>query len=166
MKDFETQLRTWRKAGDRLFLFMDANEHIIDGELNMMLAQEGIDLEEITHKYWPPGEEPNTHIEGKIPIDGGWKTPDIEVENYLSLSFEESSGDHRTMIAEITTRSAIGEFQSKIVRPQMRRLTTRQQVSVESYNSILDEQFAHHRIIERLEAIDSRTKMCGFPSPD
>ena len=166
-RDFEKQLKIWRKAGERLLLFMDANEHVLDGPLNKMLAQEEIGLNEISHKNWPEGEEPNTFIDGTIPIDGTYATDDVEEEiNMVSLSFHESAGDHKTVILDISTRAAIGKFQSKIVRPSTRRLTTKQPVSVDSYNGIVEDHFKKHRIIERLEALDNLTKICGTPSPD
>ena len=74
-------------------LFMDANKHILDGPLNIMLAQEDIGLKEISNRNWPEGEEKNTFINGSIPIDGVYVTDNIEDEiNMLSMSLHESTG--------------------------------------------------------------------------
>ncbi len=37
---------------------------------------------------------------------------------------------------------------------------------VDEYNRIVWEQFARHRIVERLDAVDRMTHYCGFPSPN
>ena len=47
-----------------------------------------------------------------------------------------------------------------------RRLITSQQGSVDEYNRIVQEQFAQHRIVERLNAVDNMTRYCGFPTPN
>jgi hypothetical protein len=46
-----------------------------------------------------------------------------------------------------------------------RQLITSQQGLVDEYNKIVQEQFAQHRIVERLDAVDNMTRYCGFPSP-
>ena len=90
-------------------MFMDTNEHVLDGPLHGMLAQEDIGLNEISNRNWSEGEEPNTSINGSIPIDGVYATDDIEDEiNMLSLSFHESAEDYKTVILEISTRATIG----------------------------------------------------------
>ena len=123
-------------------LFMDANEHVLDGPLNGILVQEDIGLNDISNRNWPEGEEMNMFINGCIHIDGVYATDDIEnVINLLSLSFHERAGGRKTVILEISTRATIGQFKSNIVRPSTRRLTTKQPVTVE-------EQFKKHKIIE------------------
>ena len=78
---------------------MDANEHVLDGPLNGMLAQEDIGLNEISNRNWSEGEELNTFINGSIPIDGVYAIDDIEDGIImLSLSFHESAGGHKTII--------------------------------------------------------------------
>jgi hypothetical protein len=37
---------------------------------------------------------------------------------------------------------------------------------VDKYNKIVREQFARHRIVERLDPVDKMTCYCGFPSPN
>ena len=86
---------------------MDANESTIDGPLRKMLEKEGVELEEFSHKYYG-STLPNTYIDGKIPIDAGYKTPDVEITSFCMLSFLDSTGDHRSWLLEVTTRSMIG----------------------------------------------------------
>jgi len=121
-------------------------------------------MEEFTHKYWG-GAEPYTHISGSRAIDRAYKTKDVEVAGFKMLSFVESFGDHRNFVIDITTRSMIGEFAYKVQRPVSRRLVMAQQHCVDRYNRIVEEQFARHRIVERMDAVESLVEMCGFPAP-
>lgn len=94
---------------------MDANEHILTGHFARMVSESVDGISEVSHRYWPRHlPPPHTHIDGKIPIDGIFATSDIDVTNFLSLS---CVGDHRTMIVEFTTLSALGQTQGTVVRP-------------------------------------------------
>ena len=50
---------------------------------------------------------------------------DLEIISVLQLSFHEGVGNHRTVIVEILTSSAIGNFKCRIVAPQAQRQTTK-----------------------------------------
>jgi hypothetical protein len=100
------------------------------------------------------------------PIDGGYKSSEIEIVNLGMLKFVESPGDHRSFIIDISTRSLFGEFRFKICQPVSRRLVTSQHQSVVKYNRIVREQFEIHRIVKRLNAVDKLTRYCGYPSPN
>ncbi len=91
------------------------------GRFNRQILRTGPDLEEFTHKCWG-AHQPYTHINRKIPIDGGYKSPEIEVLNVCMLPFLDSPGDHRAFIIDISTRSLLGEFRYKVCRPISRRL--------------------------------------------
>ena len=153
VNDLLAAIRCWRAAGDRIILFIDSNEHILNGPLAQQLTHPSIGLREITNKFWPPGKDPHTHFRGSQPIDGIYTSPEIEANNFLSLSFHEGVGDHRTMIVDFTTASMIGHYQGHVVRPTSRRLTTKQPSSVNNYNSALLSQLNSHRIPERLQSI-------------
>jgi hypothetical protein len=159
------QCNLWRKFGERIILLMDANEHILTGKFNRAITRAGLDLEEFTHKCWGACQ-PYTHISGKISINGGYKSPEIEVLNVCMLPFLESPGDHCAFTIDISTRSLLGKFQYKVCRPVSRRLITSQQGSVNEYNRIVNVQFSQHQIVERLDAINKMTRYCRFPSPN
>ena len=163
--DLILQLKKWRSHGERLILCIDLNEHCLRGKISRRLGSEDINLQERTNQVWPLDVEPNTHIDGSKPIDGIFATPDIDVTNCLLLSFHESVGDHRTMILEFTTASAIGRYQGKIVRPTSRRLTLRQPGAITSYNNSIHEQFEIHRIPTRLTSLLLESKQYSFPPP-
>ncbi len=122
-------------------------------------------LEEFTHKCWGP-TPPYTHIRGKYPIDGGYKSSEIEIVNLGMLTFAESPGDHRSFIINILTCSLLREFRFKICRPVSRRLVTSQHQSVIRYNKTVREQFEIHRIVESLNAVDKMMRYCEYPSPN
>ena len=153
VSDLTSALRCWRAAGDRIILFIDSNEHVLRGLLAQRLAHLSIDMQESSSRFWPPNQEHNTHSMGTQPIDGIYTTPDIDVNNFLSLSFHEGVGDHRTSIVDFSTASFLGTYQGHIVRPTSRRLTTKQPQSVHNYNTALLSNFTAHRIPERLQRI-------------
>jgi hypothetical protein len=117
VKGLTEALRGWRATGDRLILFIDSNEHVLNGRLAHLLSHPTIAMHEVSHKFWRPGEEHNTHINGTQPIDGIYASTEIDVGSFLSLSFHEGVGDHRTSIIDFTTASMVGVFQGHIVRP-------------------------------------------------
>ncbi len=121
-------------------------------------------MTEFSHKCWGP-KEPYTHHSGTSPIDGGYKTPDIEIVNIAMLNFAESPGDHRSLILDVSTQSLLGIYRYKICRPVSRGLVTSQVSSVQRYNEILREQFSIHRIEEQMTAVNNMTGYCGYPSP-
>ena len=71
-KDLLHQFKLWCKSGERVILMMDANEHVCKGKFNKALRRNSLDMEEFTSKCWDPNQ-PYMHINGSIPIDGGYK---------------------------------------------------------------------------------------------
>ncbi len=165
VKDFTAQLKQWRSSGDRIILCADLNEHVLRGPIARRLCHEDIGLSEVGNRYGPPNSKPNTHIDGSQPIDGFFSTPDIDVTNFLSLSFHEGVGDHRTMIIEVTTASTIGRFQGNIIRPSSRRLTLRQHGTAASYNKILTTHISLHKIAERIRSLREDLQGSSLPLP-
>ncbi len=155
-RDLAKQIKEWRQSRERIVLVMDVNDHPLNSKFYQRLQRGQTGLEEFTHKCWGP-TPPYTHISGSSSIDGGYKSPEIEIVNLGMLSFAESPGDHRLFIIDISTHSLLGEFRYKVCRPVSRRLVTSQQQSVDRYNKIVREQFEIHRIVERLNAVDKMT---------
>jgi hypothetical protein len=90
-------------------------------------------MKEFMHKCWGP-KEPYTHHSRKSPIDGGYKTPEVEIVNLSMLTFAESPGDHRSFILDVSTRSFLGVYRYKVCQPVSQRLVTSQESSVKKYN--------------------------------
>ncbi len=145
-------------------LAMHLNGHPLHKNLYSQLKDHRTGIEKVSHKYWGP-KAPHTHPASKSPIDGAYKSSEIEIVNLIMLTFADSPGDHRSLCFDISTRSLLGNFKHKICRPVSRRLVTSQQSSVKRYNKIVREQFDIHRIVERMEAVDKMTRYCRYPSP-
>ena len=141
---------------------MDANEHILTGKFNREIVRTGFDLGKFTHICWG-AHQPYTHINESKPINGGYKSPEIEVLNVCMLPFLDSPGDHCTFITNISTRLLLGEFWYKVCRPISCCLIMSQQGSADEYNRIVHKQFNQHCILECLDAVDKMTRYCGFP---
>ena len=47
--------------GERLFILMDTNDHIMKSSLIVKLAEDGTQLEEFSHNFW--GEKTQTHTQ-------------------------------------------------------------------------------------------------------
>jgi hypothetical protein len=163
-KGLVQQMKEWMDKGEWIVLLMDVNNHPLNSKFYQQLQREHTDLEEFTHKCWGP-TPPYVHISGSPPIDGGYKSPEIEIVNLGMLSFTESPGDLRSFIIDISTCLLLEEFRFKVCRPVSRRLVTSQQQSVDRYNKIVRDQFNTHRIMERMNAINKMTRYCGYPSP-
>ena len=166
LDNLTAQLKSWRADNEQIILCIDLNEHSLTGKLSRHLRSDDIELFEKLYLFWPNGTEPNTHVEGSKPIDGIFTTPDIELTACLLLSFHESAGDHPTMIFEVTTTSAIGKFQGKIVRPSSRCLTLRQPGAVQTYNANIHEQFELHKIPQRLNDLLQESELYTYSPPD
>ncbi len=163
-RDLSKQIKEWRDAGDKIVLAADLNGHPLHNNLYNQLKERRTGMEEFSHKCWGP-MAPYTHPAGKSPIDGAYKSVDIEIVNLSMLTFADSPGDHMSLCFDISTRSLLGEFKHKICCPVSRRLVTSQQSSVKRYNKIIREQFDIHRIAERMEGVDKMKRYCGYPSP-
>jgi hypothetical protein len=94
------QVKEWRRKGERIIPMMDLNDHPLRSKLYTKLKEH--DMSEFSHKCWGP-KEPYTHHSGTSPIDGGYKTPDIEIVNIAMLNFAESPGDHCSLILDVST---------------------------------------------------------------
>jgi hypothetical protein len=162
--DLSKQIKEWRRAGERIVLVINVNGHPLHNDLYRQLHECRTEMEEFSHKCWGP-KAPCTHPAGKSPIDGAYKSPEVEIVNLCMLTFAESPGNHRSLCFDISARSLLGKFRYKICRPVSWQLVISQQSSVKRYNKIVREQFEIHCIVERLDAVDKMTCYCGYPSP-
>jgi hypothetical protein len=109
----------------KIILFMDHNEHVINGPLGRELAdKEGLDLHEaiVQHTGARPGA---TFFCGSRPIDRIWVSSNLEISNACVIPFGYGIGDHRAFILDIPIESLVGISPVKIVQPAGRRLNSR-----------------------------------------
>lgn len=147
MIDFLAMVIKWRRAGERLIIMVDMNEHILKGPFVRRLLSLG--LVEATHTSWG-NKEPNTHVSGSKPIDVVYHSSDIEIVATKQLSFHESVGDHRSVIIDVTSRSLIGTDGNRIVRPTARRLVCSNKKSVDQFIKYVEKELNRHRLHEKL----------------
>jgi hypothetical protein len=141
---------------------MDLNNHPMRNKFYTKLKEHN--MAELTYKCWGQ-KEPYMHHSDNTPIDGGYKSPEVEILNLAMLNFLESPGYHRSLVFDISTRSLLGVYRYKVCQPVSRGLVTSQASSVRRYNEIIQEQFSIHCIEECLNAVDNMTRYCGYPSP-
>jgi hypothetical protein len=150
-RDLIAQLKAWLKKGDRILLYMDTNENVI----NRPLCRE---LDAIGFTPWAHrlhGFIPNTHVEGSECIEEVWGSYGVEVTGVQILPFHQSIGDHRSFIVDFTTCSTIGLFHQHIVLPDCRKLINLNKKCVDRYLAIVEVQWKYHRMEERLESLNA-----------
>ncbi len=75
----------------------------------------------------------------------------------MQLSFHEGVGDHKTTIIDVTTRSVIGKFKRKVVTPQARRLSKRNEKSMKEYIKWTTQQCHLHKLQSSIKkVVDSK----------
>ena len=151
--DLVSLLTTWRQAGRRLIVCLDANDHVYTGHLAKALTRSPhLDLFEAT--LATTGTQLTaTYFRGSRPIDAIWTTPDIVVTNICAMPIGFGMGDHQAFVLDITTQSMVGNNPQPIKRPTARRLNTRIPKCADTYTHILEQQVTRHRIIKRLNAV-------------
>ncbi len=158
------QIKEWREAGKQVVLLMDVNDNPLHNPLYKKLKQMGTEMQEFTHKCWG-SKAPHTHARGTRTIDGGYKSPEVEIMNISMRTFTKSPGDHRSIMLDITSRSLLRKFTPKIIRPVRRRLVNLQPKAVRTINRITHKQFRIHMIAKQMDTVDKLTQECGYPAP-
>ena len=100
-------------------------------------------LIEATHQYWG-NKEPHTFIGGVELINEVWHTAGLEVSAVVQLLFRKGLGDHRTVLVDITTHSAIGKHDFKVVPPEACRLNSTNTRVCSHYILYLEGQISTH----------------------
>jgi hypothetical protein len=104
-------------------------------------------------------DEPHTYVYGDSkPIDGVYHTPDLVITAVTQLSFHEGVGDHQNILVDITTSSAIGKFERRVIPPKAQQLVTGNKSSVRSYIQFVTKECQKHQIQQRLNKIERDTR--------
>ncbi len=144
------QIKEWRKAGERITLVMDHNNHVINGPLGKELAdKEGLDLREaiVQHTGTSPGA---TFFRGSKPINRMWVSSNLEISNACVMPFGYGIEDHCAFILNIPIESLVGVDPVKIVRPAGRRLNSRLPGCSQSYINSLKGNITRYRLLKKL----------------
>jgi hypothetical protein len=93
---------------------MDMNKHVLQGGLVKYLLNMG--LQEATQTNWGASEL-HTYVRGAEPINAVWFLPESNITSTMQLSFHKGVGDHRTVLVDISTKSAIGKQEFRVAHP-------------------------------------------------
>ena len=149
-EDLIKLLKTWRTAGDRIVVCLDANEDIHRKAIGKALMEEdGLDMKEVVGSYTGKRIGP-TFFRGQLPIDGVWATSDIQVSNACIMPAGYGIGDHRLFIIDMHTSSLIGTAPPRARRASSRRLNNRLPHVAKKYAASLEANIIRHRLIEKL----------------
>jgi hypothetical protein len=149
-EDLIKLLKTWRAAGDRIVVCLDANEDIYRKAIGKALMEEdGLDMKEVVGSYTGKRIGP-TFFRGQLPIDGVWATSDIQVSNACIMPAGYGIGDHRLFIIDMHTSSLIGTAPPRARRASSRRLNNRLPHVAKKYAASLEANIIRHRLIEKL----------------
>ena len=151
-KQLISEMKKWRKDGERLILAMDANDDIDTGKISSALWGNGLRMKEqmtkrVGHRL------PATFARGSKPIDGVWTTPDIDIVAARLMPISYGVGDHRCFILDISQQSIIGEQKLKVSRPNARKLQCNLPGCVKNYTITLEDEFSRRRVKERLDKL-------------
>jgi hypothetical protein len=154
-EDLIQALNTWRAAGDRLIVCLDANEHVYRKSIGKALtAADGLAMKEVVGTF--TGQQIGaTFFRGSTPIDAIWATLDITVCNAVIMPTGYGIGDHRLFVIDFLARDVIGTMAQRAVRLPSRWLNTTIPKAAERYAKILEEKVIQHRLIERVGKVYS-----------
>ncbi len=143
-------LKTWREAGDRIIVCLDANKNIYSKAIEKALMEEGsLEMKEVVGEYTGNKIGP-TRFQGQLPIDGIWATTDDTIANACIMPAGYGIGDHRLFIIDIHTSLLIWTGAPRVQRAASRRLNTCLPHVLMKYNKSLEENILRHHLIGKL----------------
>ncbi len=153
-RDLGTSLRKWRDAGEKLIVFLDANEDVTNGSMQRLLTGDELNMREVAISQHPDLAPPASFQRGDrvgtTPLDGVFATNDVPAFKAGWLAAFRSPGDHRVPYLEVDTKALLGESLVRIVRPQARRLTCRQPKVLRKYRKKALLHMANHKVTTKL----------------
>jgi hypothetical protein len=87
------------------------------------------------------------------PIDGVYHSPNIKVMAIAQLSFHEGVGNHRTVLVDVPTRSAIEQQEFRVIRPLAQKLSTKNKASTKTYLKRMVTEFERHKLVDHQHSI-------------
>ena len=161
LEDIRSSLQSWRQAGERLVVFIDANENMTKGPFHDMFTGPELHMQEaVAHRHPDPRWQHTASYQkgdsvGKWPVDGVYVTPDLPIKASSWLSFQPHLGDHRFAVLDINSNALVGDDLLRIVRPQARRLSCSVPKAVLAYNQRLSEYMHRHKVLPKLHHLYS-----------
>ena len=119
-------------GNNKIILAADINEHVEEGILAKELKKIGL-INVHTKMFKQVGQA--SHITGSDPIDGIWTSSNLNASAVSILPHRFSAGDHRVILVDFDL-DQIMERNTRICRPEMRRLIFENKNSVMNYNAL------------------------------
>jgi hypothetical protein len=124
-EDLVSQLKKWRKEGDRLIVCLDANEIIYKMSIRKSLTNiNGLAMKEVVGEFTCTPVR-TTFFRGSKPIDGVWATSDITVCNASIMPAGYVIGNHRLFAIGFVSSDIIGTTPTKVIQASSIRLNTK-----------------------------------------
>ena len=155
LQDLRALLISWRQAGDRIIVFLDANEDMTSGPF----FHNGLHMKEAVFSKYPDPRWRETATfqsgdrSGRFPIDGCFITPDLNPDAATWLAVSGCPGDHRFLIMDICMEALVGENLFRVVRPSARRLSCTIPKAQEQYSRLLSTFFHSHKLLASLHQL-------------
>jgi exonuclease III len=150
LSDLKALLESWKSAGKRIVVMLDANEDVYRGDIGRCLTDEnGLDLVEAVSRTC--GKKLSaTHFRGSKPIDAVWVSKELEVINAAAMPIGYGVGDHRMFVLDITTKSMVGFNPQPVKHPKARRLNSKIPRARHAYNRRYKKLLSKHRLTKKL----------------
>jgi hypothetical protein len=150
-QDLVKRLKQWQEEGDRLIVYMDANEDIYKKSIGKTLTDtEGLNMVEAVIEFTGKKIGP-TFFRGSKPIDGIWTTADVVITHACVMPAGFGVGDHRLFVLDMQSSSIIGEEPLKVQRFTSRQLNNKASSRATRNHLIrLEASISRHRLIEHM----------------
>ena len=78
----------------------------------------------------------------------------MEIVGFKIIRFYSSVGDHRGIVFDVSSRSLLRKYESRLVKAGCRRLSSKNTRSVSKYNKLFEEQVKQRKLNEKLDKLD------------
>jgi hypothetical protein len=149
-KHLVKQNKDLQATGVKIILFIDHNEHMMNGPLGRDLADKEVpDLREaiLHHTGTSPG---TTFFQGSRPIDGLWISINLDISNACMIPFGYGIGNHQAFILNIPIKALVGVDLVKIVHSASRQLNSKLPGCSQLYIHRLEGNIRRHCLLEQL----------------
>jgi hypothetical protein len=115
LEDIWMLLQTWQHSGERLVVFINANENMTNGPFHEMFMDPDLHIwEAVTHQHPDPrwqhaASYQKGDILGKWLIDGVYVPPNLPIDASTWLSFTRHLGDHRFVVINIDSKALVSD---------------------------------------------------------
>ena len=115
LEDVCAKLLEWRQNGERIVVFIDANENMTCGKFHSMLSGPDLGLREaVSFRHPDPrwthtGTYSKGPYTGQYPIDGVYVSPDLPIRAATWLQIIPALGDHRFTVIDIHAQALVGD---------------------------------------------------------